>query len=71
MYIMAGGELHSRPNSVGADLSRILGAIMDTNARTEGVNELLSRISRTIGDDWFDDACVLPAVLEPSGKDRS
>ena len=63
IHIMADGEVYSPAHSFGADSSRVLEEIMDTDPRTESVKELLSKISRTIGDDQYGDARDLLAEL--------
>ena len=59
IHIIADGEVYSPLHSFGVDSSRVLEEIMDTPPRTGTVNDLLSRISRTIGDDRYDDARAL------------
>ena len=59
IHIIADGEVYSPSHSFGVDSSRVLEEIMGTPPRTKTVNELLSRISRTIGDDRYGEACDL------------
>ena len=59
IHIIADGEVYSPSHSFGVDSSRVLEEIMGTPPRTETVNDLLSRISRTIGDDRYGEACDL------------
>ena len=63
VHIMAGGEVYSPPQSFGVDSSRVLEEIMDTDSRTPSVKNLLSKISRTFGDERYDDAGDLVADL--------
>ena len=63
IHIIADGEVYSPTHSFGVDSSRVLEEIMDTGPRTESVNELLSKISGTIGDDRYGDARKLLAEL--------
>ena len=59
IHIMADGEVYSPSYSFGVDSSRVLEEIMDTDPRTKEVKDLLSEISRTIGDDRYADARAL------------
>ena len=63
IHIMAHGEVYSPSHSFGVDSSRVLEEIMGTEPRSPSVNELLSKISRAIGDDRYDDAHALLAEL--------
>ena len=63
IHIMADGEVYSPTHSFGVDSSRVLEEIMDTDPRSRKVKDLLSEISRTIGDDRYDDARTLLADL--------
>ena len=63
IHIMSDGEVYSPTHSFGVDSSRVLEEIMDTNPRTKKVKDLLSEISRAIGDDRYDDARTLLADL--------
>ena len=56
IQIIADDQVYSPPHSFGVDSSRVLEEIMGTDPRTRNVKELLSKISRTIGDDRYDDA---------------
>ena len=60
---MADGEVYSPAYSFGVDSSRVLEEIMGTDPRTRKVKDLLSEISRTIGDDSYDDVRALLADL--------
>ena len=56
IHIMADGEVYSPTYSFGVDSSRVLEEIMGTEVRGPGRwRILLSEISRTIGDDSYDD----------------
>lgn len=63
IHIMADGEVYSPTHSFGVDSSRVLEEIMDTDPRTKKVKDLLSKISRTVGDERYDDAGALLADL--------
>ena len=63
IHIMADGEIYSPAYSFGVDSSRVLEEIMGTDPRTRKVKDLLSEISRTIGDDSYDDVRALLADL--------
>ena len=63
IQIMADGEVHSPAHSFGVDSSRVLEEIMGAPPRTKKVKALLSEISRTIGNDRYDDARALLARL--------
>ena len=56
IHIIADGEVYSPSHSFGVDSSRVLEEIMDTPPRTGTMNDLLSRISRTIDDDRYGEA---------------
>ena len=59
IHIIADGEAYSPDRSFGVDSSRILEEIMGADPRTKAVKALLSEISRTIGEDRYDDARAL------------
>ena len=63
IQIVADGQVYAPSHSFGVDSSRVLEEIMDAEPRTEEVAALLSKISRTIGDDRYDDARALSAEL--------
>ena len=63
IHIMSGAKVYSPTHSFGVDSSRVLEEIMDTDPRTKKVKDLLSEISRAIGDDRYDDARKLLADL--------
>ncbi len=56
IHIMSDGEVYPPVHSFGVDSSRVLKEIMQTNPRTEVVNELLTKISQSIGNDCYDHA---------------
>ena len=58
IHIIADGEVYSPSHSFSVDSSRVPEEIMDTRPRTKEVDVLLSEISRTIGDDRYDDTHV-------------
>jgi ABC-type hemin transport system ATPase subunit len=51
IQIIAEGQVYSPTHSFGVDSSRVLEEIMDARPRTDKVQDLLSRLSRTIGDE--------------------
>ena len=63
IQIIADDQVYSPSHSFGVDSSRVLEEIMGADPRTKDVKALLSKISRTIGDDHYDDAHVLLAEL--------
>ncbi len=63
IHIIADGEVYPPSHSFGVDSSRVLEEIMDTDPRNRTVKKLLSKISRTIGDDRYDDARTMLAEL--------
>ena len=63
IQIITDDQVYSPLHSFGVDSSRVLEEIMGTDPRTRDVKALLSKISRTIGDDHYDDARVLLAEL--------
>ena len=63
IQIIADGEVYTPPHSFGVDSSRVLEEVMGTDPRNRTVNDLLSQISRTIGDDRYKDARALLADL--------
>ena len=56
IHIIADGKAYSPPYSYGVDSSRVLEEIMDAEPRTKKVKELLSEISRAIGNERYGDA---------------
>ena len=63
IQIIAEDQVYSPLYSYGVDSSRVLEEIMGTDPRTKDVKALLSKISRTIRDEQYDDAHVLLAEL--------
>ena len=63
IHIMADGEVYSPPHSFGVDSSRVLEEVMDVPSRTKSVHDLLSKISRRIGKNHFDEARPLVTQL--------
>ena len=63
IQIVADGQVYAPSHSFGVDSSRVLEEIMGAEPRTEEVAALLSKISRTIGDDRYDDARALSVEL--------
>jgi predicted ATP-binding protein involved in virulence len=53
IQIIANGQVYSPAHSFGVDSSRVLEEIMDARPRTELVQDLLSRLSRAIGDEKY------------------
>lgn len=70
IHIMAEGEVYSPTHSFGVDSSRVLEEIMDADPRNKKVKILLSKISRTIGDNSYDDAhALLTGLANLLGRD--
>ena len=63
IHVIADGEVYSPTHSFGVDSSRVLEEVMDAPARTESVHDLLSKISRRIGKNRFDEARPLVTEL--------
>ena len=63
IQIIADGQVYSPSHSFGVDSSRVLEEVMGADPRTEEVKALLSKISRTIGDNLYDDARALLTEL--------
>lgn len=63
IQIMAAGQVYSPTHSFGVDSSRVLEEIMEAEPRTKEVQDLLSRLSRAIGDEEFDTAHALLGQL--------
>lgn len=63
IQIIANGQVYSPTHSFGVDSSRVLEEIMDADPRTHEVKELLSQLSREVGDQRFDSARMLLAQL--------
>ena len=56
IHIIGDDRVYSPGHSFGVDSSRVLEEIMGAEPRTEKVQALLSEISRTFGDDRYDEA---------------
>lgn len=63
IQIISDGQVNPSPHSFGVDSSRVLEEIMDTDRRTNEIQEMLSKISRTIGDKQYVDARTLLTKL--------
>jgi predicted ATP-binding protein involved in virulence len=63
IQIIASGQVHSPTHSFGVDSSRVLEEIMEAGPRTDTVRDLLSRLSRAIGDAKYSDARMLLSEL--------
>ncbi|MBF0214723.1 MAG: AAA family ATPase [Magnetococcales bacterium] len=69
IQIIADGQVYSPTHSFGVDSSRVLEEVMDTNPRTDVTAQLLSQISREIGQNQFDVARKsLSALIEHLGE---
>jgi predicted ATP-binding protein involved in virulence len=56
IQIIADGQVYSPTHSFGVDSSRVLEEIMQAGPRTKKVQDLLSKLSRAIGDAEYDQA---------------
>lgn len=65
IQIMANGDVYAPTHSFGVDSSRVLEEIMDAYPRTKDVAALITKISQAIGDNRYDDARTLLALLSP------
>lgn len=65
IQIMANGEVYAPTHSFGVDSSRVLEEIMDAYPRTRDVAALITKISQAVGDNRYDDARTLLALLSP------
>ena len=63
IHIIAHGDVYPPTHSFGADSSRVLEEVMDTDSRTGSVKNLLSTISEAIGNDRYEEARELLADL--------
>lgn len=63
IQIMANGEVYAPTHSFGVDSSRVLEEIMDAYPRAKDVAALITKISQAVGDDRYDDARALLALL--------
>ena len=64
IQIIADDQVYSPSHSFGVDSSRVLEEVMDTERRTETVNDLLSKISRVISAHQYDHARASLTELE-------
>jgi predicted ATP-binding protein involved in virulence len=53
IQIIAAGQVYAPTHSYGVDSSRVLEEVMGTDPRTKDVQDLLSRLSQTIGQQEF------------------
>ncbi len=63
IQIISDGQVYSPTHSFGVDSSRVLEEIMEAGPRTEEVQDLLSRLSRAIGDEDYKTARELLGEL--------
>lgn len=69
IQIIANGQVYSPTHSYGVDSSRVLEEIMDSDQRTKEMNELIARISESIGKQQFDRAReLLSSIVERIGE---
>ena len=64
IQIITDDQVGPPPRSFGLDSSRVLEEIMQVDSRTEKVKTLISKISRMIGNDQYNDARALLTELE-------
>ena len=70
IHIVANNQVYSPRSSFGMDSNRVLEEIMYTDPRNKKVKELLSKISRKIGNDQYEDArSLLPDLVRYLGED--
>ncbi len=63
IQIVADGQVYSPTHSFGVDSSRVLEEIMESAPRTQEVQDLLTELSRQIGDEKYENARRLFDVL--------
>ena len=63
IQIIANGEVYSPTHSFGVDSSRVLEEIMDAPPRTAAVDDLLTKVSREVGEERLEQARGLLAEL--------
>jgi len=63
IQIIADGQVYSPTHSFGVDSSRVLEEIMEARPRTKEVQDLLSDLSRAIGDQEYENARTLLSKL--------
>ncbi len=56
IQIMANGEVYAPTHSFGVDSSRVLEEIMDAPQRTKDIAALITKISKAVGDNRYEDA---------------
>ncbi len=56
IQIMANGEVYAPTHSFGVDSSRVLEEIMDARQRTKDIAALITKISKAVGDNRYEDA---------------
>ncbi len=64
IHIMADGEVYSPTHSFGVDSSRVLEEVMEADPRNSEVKDLLSRASRSIDRERFEEARELLGRLD-------
>jgi predicted ATP-binding protein involved in virulence len=70
IQIIADGEVYSPSHSFGVDSSRVLEEIMDARPRTEEIDELLSKLSKAITNESYEEAQkMLSEVIGKVGED--
>ncbi|GLH71319.1 ATP-binding protein [Geothrix rubra] len=70
IQIIADGKVYSPTHSFGVDSSRVLEEIMDTNQRAHEIDELLSQISKAIGNQRYGSARnLLLQLIRKIGED--
>ena len=69
IHIMTDGEAYTPTHSFGVDSSRVLDEIMDAESRTKEAQDLLSQVSREIGEQRYEDARgLLAKIVEVLGE---
>ena len=69
IHIMTDAEVYSPTHSFGVDSSRVLDEIMDAESRTKETQDLLSRVSREIGKQRYEEARgLLDRICEVLGE---
>jgi predicted ATP-binding protein involved in virulence len=70
IQIIANGKVYSPTHSFGVDSSRVLEEVMDADQRSEKVQQVLSRLSRAIGDAKYETARkLLGKLIAQVGED--
>ena len=65
IQIMANGKVYAPTHSFGVDSSRVLEEIMGAYPRTKEVAALITEISQAVGENRYNDARTLLALLSP------